>query len=232
MVDNRNPGNGPVTGRPGAGRGPGTGGPNDSGSRGPGGGIPGWLKVLLGVIVLGALLMLVTRGCTPDENDEETAIADTNLRDGQPEDSLTPDVPTQGNSAYTAAAAGTGGYATGELGRYFTGNEALPRSYQLEQVTFASGSAELSNTAQAEIADIASALQGRSTARVALRGYADPEGDAEANQQLSEQRAEAVRVALVRAGASPAQVQVAARGETGDTATAQNRRVELTVLSR
>lgn len=71
----------------------------------------------------------------------------------------------------------------GGLATYLAGNQPLGQTYELSQVTFHSGSAELGAAANDEIADTAGALQPRSTARVSLRGYADPAGDAAANRE-------------------------------------------------
>ncbi len=74
-------------------------------------------------------------------------------------------------------------YQRGGLATYLAGNQPLGQTYALSQVTFHSGSAELGAAANEEIADIAGALQARSNARVSLRGYADPAGDAAANRE-------------------------------------------------
>lgn len=121
----------------------------------------------------------------------------------------------------------------GAFGSYLAGNEPLGRAFALERVTFASGSALLNSDAKAQIGEVAAALKARPSARVSLRGYADPQGDAAANQALSAQRTDAVRNALVDAGAALAQVTSArALGETGSSATAGNRRVEISVTAR
>jgi OmpA-OmpF porin, OOP family len=63
---------------------------------------------------------------------------------------------------------------------------------------------------------------------IAVTGYADPSGDARANQALSERRAEAVAEAL-RAGKLPgSEISVAARGATPGTTGERARRVEIT----
>jgi outer membrane protein OmpA-like peptidoglycan-associated protein len=53
---------------------------------------------------------------------------------------------------------------------------------------------------------------------VQLHGFADPRGTPEENLELSLRRADSVREALIRGGAAPEQVRVAAQGE--DLATA------------
>ncbi len=63
---------------------------------------------------------------------------------------------------------------------------------------------------------------------IAVTGYADPSGEARANQALSQRRAEAVAEAL-RAGKPPgSEIRVAARGATPGTTGERARRVEIT----
>ena len=175
--------------------------------------------ILLAILALIVLAILLTRSC-----------ADRNVDEGTPMTTaagVDPATTTTGMTGGTATA-----YERGTLATYLAGADPLPATYELSQVNFASGSAELEDAANAEITDVAAALQGKASARIALRGYADPEGDAAANQALSERRAEAVRAALVEAGAQQQQIELAALGETGNAATRKNRRVEMTVTAR
>lgn len=171
---------------------------------------------VIGAILAAILVVILARSCAEEDTDrarivnEETAAA----------------------TAAPAASATPATYVPGGLAAYMAGNEPLPYTYELAQVTFASGSAELADSADDEIADVAAALRARSTGHVRLRGYADPEGDVEANQRLSQERAEAVRAALIDAGAAEGQVEIAALGETGDATARQNRRVELELTAR
>lgn len=181
-----------------------------------------WLPLILAALAAIVILVLLLRGCDHDDArntmaTDETAMGDTTM------------TPAAGTSDGTTTVTP---YERGGLATTLAGDQALPQTYELSQVTFDSGSSTLGTTAKDEIADVASALAGRSTARISLRGYADPAGDAAANQKLSQARAEAVRDALVKAGASADQIEVAALGETGDAAVRQNRRVELTATAR
>lgn len=173
--------------------------------------------LLLGALALLVLLFLLLRGC--DEADDPVATTDTTTTTTQ-------------TAAPTVAAAAPVAYSADAFNRTLTGTEPLPVSYTLDQVTFDTGSAELNAAAQEEIRGVAQALQGRSTARVSLRGYADPSGDAAANQALSERRVAAVRDAMIAAGVSADQIVAGASGETGDAATRENRRVEITLQAR
>lgn len=177
-----------------------------------------WLPwVIGGLLLLGLILLL--RSC----GDDDQAVVDTATTGdvaGSTEGSMAnPTQPTAWN--------------TNEFGTYLSGDEPLGRAFALERVTFASGSALLNADARAQLGEVANALKTRPSARVSLRGYADPEGDAAANQALSQQRTDAVRNALIQAGATAAQVDSSiALGETGNAAAAGNRRVEITVTAR
>lgn len=175
-----------------------------------------WLPWVIGaLLLLGLLLLLRTCG---DDGDAAVQTAATDDMAGR---------------TTAATPAGATAWNTDVFGTYLSGDEALGRSFALERVTFASGSALLNADARAQLGEVASALKSRPSARVSLRGYADPEGDAAANQTLSQQRTDAVRNALIEAGANLDQVRSASGlGETGIAAVAGNRRVEITVTAR
>ena len=65
-------------------------------------------------------------------------------------------------------------------------------------------------------------------AEIAVTGYADPSGEAQANQALSQHRAEAVAEALRAGKPAGSEVRVAARGATPGTKGERARRVEIT----
>jgi len=75
--------------------------------------------------------------------------------------------------------------------------QAIASTYTVE---FALGSASLDDAARATVAEAASAFLSGDSPRVDLVGHTDTTGSAEFNQQLSQQRAFAVRDALVDAG--------------------------------
>jgi outer membrane protein OmpA-like peptidoglycan-associated protein len=127
----------------------------------------------------------------------------------------------------------------GQLSEFLTGTEATPRSFTLDDVNFETGSARLTPSAQQTVASLAGLLKAHPSARVRLEGHTDSSGSEAANKRLSEQRAAAVKSALVAAGAAPASIEVAGRGSeqpvadnNSDDGQAQNRRTELVVLQR
>ena len=107
-------------------------------------------------------------------------------------------------------------------------------------VTFASGSIVLSAAAKASLRDIAAQAQGIKGYLVSVVGYADPTGNPDANQRLSQRRAAAVTQYLQKyCGVTPQRVIAPdAMGDAhliGDSTTAsglaQNRRVVVKVLT-
>ncbi|MGX7953154.1 OmpA family protein [Tsuneonella sp. HG249] len=188
-----------------------------------GGGMRRWLPWIIGALAL-LLLLLALRSCDDDRGEAGTETVITG-------DTTT--VTPAGTAAGTAATGEPSAWNSAAFTSYLGGNEPVGRAFALDQVNFASGSSLIRNEAQGQIAEVAAALKARPTARVSLRGYADPAGDAAANQELSETRTQAVRNALIKAGAGENQIAAAsAMGETGNAATEANRRVEITVTAR
>jgi outer membrane protein OmpA-like peptidoglycan-associated protein len=102
-------------------------------------------------------------------------------------------------------------------------------------VLFDSGSAALKPEAEATLARAAAAIAAR-RGGVRIEGHTDAEGEAASNLRLSEQRAAAVRDALIARGVDPSRLATAGYGESRPVASndaadgrASNRRVELIV---
>jgi outer membrane protein OmpA-like peptidoglycan-associated protein len=82
-----------------------------------------------------------------------------------------------------------------------------------ETIHFPSGSARLSNIAKAKLDEVALRLKQDPSASARILGYTDARGSEEANQRLSEQRAEAARQYLVsRHGIDAARISIEGRG--------------------
>jgi outer membrane protein OmpA-like peptidoglycan-associated protein len=103
-------------------------------------------------------------------------------------------------------------------------------------VMFRTGSADLDEQVAAKLGEIGKLLASHQKLEVALHGFADPRGNSEENLNLSAQRAEAVRAALIGGGADPAQIALSAHGEDLTTAAkddveayAWERRVSLSI---
>lgn len=106
--------------------------------------------------------------------------------------------------------------------------------YSLPAASFKVGSAELPDMLRKQLDVFADVLRGKKgTGRtVRIEGHADASGTPEANQALSERRAEAVKSYLVDKGADPAMLEAVGRGATApkvgnDPFAAENRRVEI-----
>lgn len=117
----------------------------------------------------------------------------------------------------------------GERGEVFT----------LAGDAFASGQSELTAAARASLRALAQYVEIAGSAGLVVRGHTDSQGEAAANQALSQKRADAVRQALVEGGVPRARVEAVGRGASepvADNGTAagraKNRRVEILVQSK
>lgn len=91
-------------------------------------------------------------------------------------------------------------------------------------VMFRTASADMDETVAAKLEELGKLLAAHSQLQVQLNGFADPRGTPEQNLELSQRRADAVREALIRGGASAEQIRLSAHGE--DLATAPKDDVE------
>ena len=107
----------------------------------------------------------------------------------------------------------------------------------LSDILFDVNKATLKPGAQSNIGRIAAVLKQYPDKQIAVEGHTDATGSDSYNQKLSEDRAAAVRAALVQGGVDPASITSKGLGETTPVATndtpagrQQNRRVEVIVL--
>jgi outer membrane protein OmpA-like peptidoglycan-associated protein len=105
-------------------------------------------------------------------------------------------------------------------------------------VLFRTGIAAIDAPVIAKLEEIGKLLAAHGQLEVQLHGFADPRGKAEKNLELSLERANAVREALIGGGAAPEQIRLFAHGEDlttasqGDTeAYAWERRVSVAIRS-
>ncbi len=101
---------------------------------------------------------------------------------------------------------------------------------------FPTDSAELRPEAADDLAKLGEYLRERPENHIRIEGYADSTGTHPYNEVLSQERALAVRKAILVSGVNPAQLQTAAYGENHPVSTnataagrAENRRVEIKV---
>lgn len=108
---------------------------------------------------------------------------------------------------------------------------------QVGNVTFETGSAEITVEGSVVIDSVSSLLSGDPGARIEVHGHTDSDGDNTQNQVLSQQRAEAVVAALIGRGIDPNRMAAVGFGESEplqpnvtEEGRAVNRRIEFLVL--
>ena len=96
------------------------------------------------------------------------------------------------------------------------------------------GEAELDAEARSQLVALVPTLKQNQDLRVAIEGFTDNRGSADANLALAQKRAEEVKAFLVSQGVSSGQLEAVGRGEVdfvspNDTpeGRAQNRRIEI-----
>ncbi len=110
-------------------------------------------------------------------------------------------------------------------------NEQAPSGSLVRRVYFESGSAAVGEDGQAAIANAARTLSAGLAARIALSGFVDASGSADANAELAKQRAFAVRDALVAAGVPGDAIELRKPQQiTAAGAADEARRVEILLL--
>ncbi len=107
----------------------------------------------------------------------------------------------------------------------------------LGDVLFASGQAQLVEGGRSSLEEVVDLLQTEPDKKIRVEGHTDSRGDADANLQLSEQRAQAVRDALISLGVASERVTALGMGEDFPIASnededgrARNRRVDVILL--
>lgn len=113
-----------------------------------------------------------------------------------------------------------------------------PRMYTLENVNFATGSAQVSKSSYPYLDQLAELLSLKPNMVIEISGHTDNVGDPNNNLQLSELRAKAVRSYLVDKGIAIKRIEAIGYGESRPVASndleegrLQNRRTEVRVLS-
>jgi len=107
----------------------------------------------------------------------------------------------------------------------------------LGDVLFSSGQAQLVEGGRSSLEEVVDLLQTEPDKKIRVEGHTDSRGDAEANLLLSEQRAQAVREALISLGVASERVTALGMGEDFPIASnedeagrARNRRVDVILL--
>lgn len=107
----------------------------------------------------------------------------------------------------------------------------------LGDVLFASGQAQLVEGGRSSLEEVVDLLQTEPDKKIRVEGHTDSSGEANANLMLSEQRANAVRDALVSMGVSADRISASGMGQDfpiasneDETGRARNRRVDVILL--
>ena len=188
-----------------------------------------WIVWIIGAILLLVVIVIGVRACGYGVTDPEY------------EDNATGELSEADRAASGTAAAGApaGGPTGDQLEAYLASNEAVPRSFSLDNLNFDTASSGIRSESRNQLASMGRALAARPETRVRIVGYADARGASEANRSLGERRAEAVAAALVANGVRPDNIETVSGGEADPAASnttaqgqAENRRTELVVLSR
>jgi OOP family OmpA-OmpF porin len=113
-----------------------------------------------------------------------------------------------------------------------------PKNFTLDNVFFDSGKSTLRAESSKELNELAEYMSLKKTLVIEIAGHTDNVGNSEANQKLSEDRANAVKQYLVKKGIVAERIVAKGYGDTApiaDNSTAsgkqQNRRTEVVVLS-
>jgi len=204
------------------------------------------LPWLIGLLVLVPLLLWMSRSCSTktaqEAADTTRAAADATRNAAQ----------NAANAASAGAAAlrsvqlpgggtiqiPTGGF-TDSLVAFLNGNAPAGQSFAFDAVTFETDSARLASASNDQLAQLAAVLKAYPTVVIAVEGHTDNTGDPAANKKLSEDRAAAVKDALVGMGVPAERVTSTGWGAekpiaSNDTEEGKlkNRRVEISITNR
>lgn len=111
--------------------------------------------------------------------------------------------------------------------------------FEFDRLTFETGSARITPESDSQIATLAEVLKAFPDVKVKIGGYTDNTGNEAANMTLSQQRADAVRNALVGQGVDPDRIEAEGYGSQHPVASndteegrEQNRRIALRVTEK
>lgn len=127
-----------------------------------------------------------------------------------------------------------------DLGTYFASPPGTyPDTFTMSDLSFESGSIELTSGSEPALDRLAKALADHPSARVRIEGHSDSVGRLRANDTLSRDRAVTVKDMLVVRGIDPARIEIEGKGEREPVAAnddpdgrMKNRRIEIVILSR
>ncbi len=221
-----------------------------------------WMWPLLGLALLATLLFFVFRGFGEREREHTAAVRETHERVAPPAKPEEPRIApgeaetqtgiiepeTQNERIVPETQTGTlepemqttpaqTSGIDGFTSALESDSDVLPASFVLDELRFEHGSADVQSNATVD--RVAELLRDHPTARVRIDGHTDMTGDPQRNIELSQERADAIRTALIERGVDESRIETMGHGadapiasdETGE-GRRQNRRTEITLLSR
>ena len=127
----------------------------------------------------------------------------------------------------------------GYLNFDFTIKYELPKVYTLENVYFDTGKSTIRPASYPSLNNLAELMSFKKKMKIEIAGHTDDVGEVDANQKLSEARANSVRNFLLKKGISPENVIAKGYGESHPIASndtpegkQKNRRTEVRILSQ
>ncbi|WP_236068693.1 OmpA family protein [Citreicoccus inhibens] len=143
---------------------------------------------------------------------------------------------------------GSGSVGTGEQKQRIEDSSGLRRAFSdgsaakgviLEGVEFQTGSAKLTPKGEQTVSELGAILKEKPDTRVRIEGFTDATGNADANRQLSQSRADNVRQTLVGEGIAGNRLEAVGEGDAKPVASndtpqgrLQNRRIEVQELGQ
>lgn len=147
-----------------------------------------------------------------------------------------------GVKSFTLPGGGNVSFREGTFGDKFTsflgtGSTKVGERFTFDNLTFATGSANLDATSTKEVNELSKVLKAFPKVHINIEGHTDSRGDAAKNKALSLARATAVKNKLVGSGINANRLAVQGLGSdkpanASNTAAAENRRVEVVVTKR
>ena len=184
-----------------------------------------WLRVLLAILLAGLGLWLLLRGRgahAPQLNAPAVDMSNINLPGGG--NLLVPRGSMNDNLAAFLAGKTSG---------------SLPKTFVFDHLNFESASTQLTSESRTTVNNLAQILRAYPNAHVQLVGHTDNTGTPDANQTLSEDRANAVKSMLVNQGVGADRIAATGYGQARPVAPndaeegrARNRRIELNVINK
>jgi outer membrane protein OmpA-like peptidoglycan-associated protein len=193
--------------------------------------LPAWLWPAVAVALAALALMFLTRLRTP-----EVAVQDgTRAPSASPRQLAALTLPT-GEKLQVK----DGGFLQ-KLNAYLSSpsDTAVPSRFVFEDLTFETGSTALTPTSTQVVEALGRTLKAYPNVKIGVEGFTDASGDPAANKRLSQDRADAVKQALVQQGIGDERITTAGFGperpvalNDSEEGRARNRRTEVVVLQR